>query len=136
MSNPQQATPIGAINSFVTEDLRGGGSSTSTYSNQHLGYWTGSSNVGLVEGFYIPPIITLAKSTPAYFGRLSLYKCSDGLYIISIKNQGIYKSDNTSVPIVSVSSNINLEVVKNLRNLKDIKSIDDLIADVADSNNS
>lgn len=135
MSNPAQAKPIGAINSFIVEDLKNGTSSVSVTSGQHIGY--DSSNVwpSLVKGYYQPPIIRYARPAAAYFGRVSLYKCQDGSYIISIKNQGIFKDDNPDFPVSIISSNINVDVVNNLRNLKNIRTMADLIADMADSNN-
>lgn len=134
MSNPEMAQPIGAINSFVTVNLKTGQSSISQSSNQHIGYWTGNS-LGKREGLYSPPIIVLSKYAPAYFGRLSLYQFPDKNYLISLRQQGLYKTNDAGfTPIVFYPLNINLDLVKNLRNLRVIKTMDDLIADVTSNN--
>jgi hypothetical protein len=82
-------------------------------------------------------VMILAQNALSYIGRVSAYQLKNRQYMVCIRKQGAFdKIGNKWYSFNQAPANINIDPIKNIRIVKEIKSINDLIADVTKPKNS
>jgi hypothetical protein len=99
-----------------------------------LGYMSGygySSRQEISSG-----IMVLTQDAPSYIGRVSVYQFKNKQRMMCIRKQATYYQINGNWYMLNQTpANINMELTRDIRKVKKIKSINDLIADVTKPKN-
>jgi hypothetical protein len=138
----QPSSMVGADSTtyFLEIDLETGETKTlSDYdvisSGVSLGYMSGygySSRQEISSG-----IMVLTQYAPSYIGRVSVYQFKNKQHMMCIRKQATYYQINGNWYMLNQTpANINMKLTRDIRKVKKIKSINDLIADVTKPKNS
>ena len=100
-----------------------------------LGYMSGdgySSRQEISSGKMV-----LTQSAPSYIGRVSVYQFKNKQKLMCIRKQATYYQLNGNWYMLNQTpANINMELTRDIRKVKKIKSINDLVTDVTKPKNS
>lgn len=124
VSNPdKEVMSEGAINSTLRVNLLTG--RETVVSTQISKFMSDQQNYGIAHDT-MRKIIQLVNNSMSYFGRLSVYKTTTDNYLFSLHLQWLYGKDG---PILLYPFNLNFNYIDNVKKMKNLKTIDDLIAD-------